>query len=49
MLFFDVDLFYPCFDLESPPDHIVPFGMFHRMGGAPPKTFPNVKYDALQA
>ena len=26
--------------------HIVPFGKFHRMGGATPKTFPNIKYDA---
>ena len=26
--------------------HIVPFGKFHRIGGAPPKTFPNAKYDA---
>ena len=26
--------------------HIVPFGKFYRIGGAPPQTFPNVKYDA---
>ena len=26
--------------------HIVSFGKFHRIGGAPPETFPNVKYDA---
>ena len=26
--------------------YIVPLGKFHRIGGAPPKTFPNVKYDA---
>ena len=26
--------------------HIVPFGNFHSIGGAPPETFPNVKYDA---
>ena len=26
--------------------HIVPSEKFHRIGGAPPKTFPNVKYDA---
>ena len=26
--------------------HLVPFGKFHRIGGAPPETFPNVKYDA---
>ena len=26
--------------------HIVPFGKFHRMGGAPPETFPIIKYDA---
>ena len=26
--------------------HIVPFGKFHRIGGAPPETFPNVKCDA---
>ena len=25
--------------------HIVQFGKFHRIGGAPPETFPNVKYD----
>ena len=25
--------------------HIVPFGKFHRIGGAPPETFPNFKYD----
>ena len=28
--------------------HIVPFGKFHRIGGAPPETLPNVKYDAAQ-
>ena len=28
------------------PSHIVPCGKFHRIRGAPPKTFPNVKYDA---
>ena len=27
-------------------EHIVPLGKFHRIGGAPPKTFPNIKYDA---
>ena len=26
--------------------HIVPCGKLHRIGGAPPETFPNVKYDA---
>ena len=26
--------------------HIVQCGKFHRIGGAPPETFPNVKYDA---
>ena len=26
--------------------HIVPFGKFHRIRGAQPKTFPNVKYDS---
>ena len=26
--------------------HIVPIGMFHRMGGTPPEIFPSVKYDA---
>ena len=26
--------------------HIVPFGKFHRIGGAPPETYPNDKYDA---
>ena len=26
--------------------HIVPFGMFYRIGGAPPETVPIVKYDA---
>ena len=26
--------------------HIVPFQKFHRIGGAPPETFHNVKYDA---
>ena len=29
-----------------PGGHIVPCGKFHRIGGAPPETFPNVKYDA---
>ena len=28
------------------PSHIVPCGKFHIIGGAPPETFPNVKYDA---
>ena len=28
--------------------HIVPFRKFHKIGGAPPETFPNVKYDALE-
>ena len=27
------------------PIHIVPFGKFHRIAGAPPETLPNVKYD----
>ena len=26
--------------------HIVPFRKFHRIGGAPPETISNVKYDA---
>ena len=26
--------------------HIVSFEKFYRIGGAPPETFPNVKYDA---
>ena len=26
--------------------HIVSLAKFHRIGGAPPETFPNVKYDA---
>ena len=26
--------------------HIVPFAKFHRLAGAPPETYPNVKYDA---
>ena len=26
--------------------HIVPCGKFHRIGGAPPDTFPSEKYDA---
>ena len=26
--------------------HIVSFEKFHKIGGAPPETFPNVKYDA---
>ena len=26
--------------------HIVPFGKFHRIGGAPLETFPSEKYDA---
>ena len=25
--------------------HIVPCGKFHRIGGAPAETFPNVKYN----
>ena len=32
--------------LEKQGCNIVPFGKFHRMGGAPPEIFPNVKYDA---
>ena len=28
------------------PPHIVPCGNFHRIGGAPPETFPSEKYDA---
>ena len=28
--------------------HKVPCGKFHSIGGAPPETFPNVKYDALE-
>ena len=28
--------------------HLVACGNFHRIGGAPPETFPNVKYDALE-
>ena len=26
--------------------HIVPCGKFHKIGGAPSETFPNVNYDA---
>ena len=26
--------------------HIVPCGKFHRIGGAPPELFSNIKYDA---
>ena len=26
--------------------HIVPCGKFHRIGGAPPETFPSENYDA---
>ena len=26
--------------------HIVSFEEFHRIGGTPPETFPNVRYDA---
>ena len=26
--------------------HIIPFGKFYKIGGAPPETFSNVKYDA---
>ena len=25
--------------------NMLPFGKFHSIGGAPPDTFPNVKYD----
>ena len=25
-----------------------PFGKFHEIGGAPPETFPNIKYDASE-
>ena len=32
--------------LKGAPQHIVPFGKFHRIGGARPETFPYVKYDA---
>ena len=32
--------------LASDKGHIVPFGKFHRIGGAPLETFHNVKYDA---
>ena len=28
--------------------HIVPFGKFHKIGGAPSETFPYVKYDASE-
>ena len=31
---------------DSSTDHRVPNVKFHRIGGAPPETFPNVKYDA---
>ena len=31
---------------KKPVSHIVPFGKFHRIVGAPPETFPNVKSDA---
>ena len=35
---------YGCYYLHTL--HIVPFGKFHRIGGASPETMPNVKYDA---
>ena len=33
---------------QGPQDasHIVPCGKFHRIGGAPPETFPSENYDA---
>ena len=32
--------------LDQYVSQIVPFKKFHRIRGAPPETFPNVKYDA---
>ena len=32
--------------IQTNPFHIVPCGKFHRIGGAPPETFPSEKYDA---
>ena len=36
----------PGFYVIPAAQHIVPCGKFQRIGGAPPETFPNVKYDA---
>ena len=33
-------------NIQITTDHIVPCGKFHRIGGAPPETFPSEKYDA---
>ena len=33
-------------DFRISTTHIVPLRKFHGFVGAPPKTFPNVKYDA---
>ena len=33
---------------QTLPRHIVPCGKFHRIGGAPPETFPSEKYDATE-
>ena len=32
--------------MEGGGGHIVPCGKFHRIGNAPPETFPSEKYDA---
>ena len=51
--FLKTKLIIPVFALDRqslkmcrPCVHIVPFGKFHRIGGAPTETHPNVKYDA---
>ena len=43
-------IFPKCLELghHRPPLHIVPFGKFHGIGGAPPETFLKVKYDASE-
>ena len=38
-------LFLSAFAFVSFAWHIVPSGKFHRIGGAPPKTFPSENYD----
>ena len=39
-------LLYLCYVGTYQITHIVPFRKFNRIGGAPPETFPNDKYDA---
>ena len=47
-MFYEAVYWHNCLKDTNFSLHIVLFGKFHRIRGAPPETFPNVRYDATR-